>query len=317
MQHHHHATIRESPPDDSDDTSMDSRLESDIAPAPDNLEAQKNGATAPDGPVPDFRVAPGTSARLDQIDANQSEHYRKKRAIERELAAHRARIAVLQERLYAERQRSLLIVLQAMDTGGKDGTIRNVFQGVNPQGCQVWSFKVPSVEESEHDFLWRYNLKTPSRGMITIFNRSHYEDVLVPRVKGLVTEEVWQSRYQMINDFERKLTLNGTTIVKLFLSISKDEQKRRLESRLHEPEKHWKFDVGDISDRALWKQYHDAYEDAITATSTERAPWYVIPANKKWYRNLVVARTIADTLAAMDPRFPKPATGLERMVVPD
>jgi PPK2 family polyphosphate:nucleotide phosphotransferase len=204
-----------------------------------------------------------------------------------------------------------------MDTGGKDGTIRGVFQGVNPQGCQVWSFKQPSAEELEHDFLWRYHAKAPPRGMITIFNRSHYEDVLIVRVKHIVGEEVWRNRYAMINAWEQMLTLNNTTVLKFFLYISKDEQKRRLESRLQDPTKHWKFSSADLKERTYWDQYHAAFEDAINLCSTPYAPWYVVPANKKWYRNLVIARTIADTLEAMGPQFPAAEAGLDQIVVPD
>lgn len=255
--------------------------------------------------------------RLVEIDPNESEHFQSKKDVQDELTRQRDRIADLQARLYAERKQSLLIVLQAMDTGGKDGTIRGVFQGVNPQGCLVWSFKAPSTEEREHDFLWRYHQKTPPRGMITIFNRSHYEDVLVVRVKQMIEEDVWRHRYAMINEFEHMLTLNNTVVLKFFLYISKDEQKRRLESRLHDPTKHWKFSSNDLKERAFWDQYMVAFEDAINHCSTEYAPWYVVPANKKWYRNLVIARTIADTLEAMNPQFPPAEAGLDQIVIPD
>ena len=210
-----------------------------------------------------------------------------------------------------------MIILQAMDTGGKDGTVRGVFEGVNPQGCQVWSFKAPTRQELEQDFLWRYHAKAPPRGMIAIFNRSHYEDVLIVRVRGIVPEDVWRHRYPMINEFEHLLTLNRTTILKFFLHISRDEQKRRLESRLADPAKHWKFSSEDIRERAYWDHYMAAYEDAIGNCSTAYAPWYVVPANKKWYRNLVIARTIADTLEAMAPQYPPAEAGLESVVVPD
>jgi PPK2 family polyphosphate:nucleotide phosphotransferase len=260
---------------------------------------------------------PVTDIGLVEIDPNESEHYRSKKDVKDELARQRDRIAELQARLYAERKQSLLIVLQAMDTGGKDGTIRGVFQGVNPQGCLVWSFKAPSTEEQEHHFLWRYDQKTPPRGMITIFNRSHYEDVLVVRVKKMIEEDVWHHRYAMINEFEHMLTLNNTVVLKFFLYISKDEQKRRLEARLQDPTKHWKFSSNDLKERAYWDQYMVAFEDAIKHCSTEYAPWYVVPANKKWYRNLVIARTIADTLEAMNPQFPPAEAGLDQIVIPD
>ncbi len=252
-----------------------------------------------------------------EIDPNDSEDYRSKKDVAEELKRQRERIAELQARLYAENEQSLLIVLQAMDTGGKDGTIKHVFRGVNPQGCQVWSFKTPSAEELAHDFLWRYHQKAPRRGMITIFNRSHYEDVLVVRVKDLVPANVWQHRYDMINEFEHMLMLNNTTVIKFFLYISKDEQKRRLQSRLDDPSKHWKFSSNDLKERAFWEDYMAAYEDMINKCSTAYAPWYVVPANKKWYRNLVIARTIADTLEVMNPRYPEAEQGLNQVTIPD
>jgi PPK2 family polyphosphate:nucleotide phosphotransferase len=280
-------------------------------------ETQLDSDLPPDPNYPRYRVEPGTPVRLAEINPDESEHYEKKKHVQDELEVQRQRIAELQSRLYAEHTQSLLIVLQAMDTGGKDGTIRGVFQGVNPQGCQVWSFKAPSTEERDHDFLWRYHIKTPPLGMITIFNRSHYEDVLVVRVKNIVGEDVWRHRYAMINEFEHMLTLNKTTVLKFYLYISKDEQKRRLESRLADPTKHWKFSSNDLKERAFWDQYQGAFEEAINNCSTEYAPWYVVPANKKWYRNLVIARTIADTLEAMNPQFPEAEAGLDQIVVPD
>src|SRR6266511_2930315 len=271
----------------------------------------------PDPDYPRYRVEPGGRLRLADVDPEESEHYRRKKDVADGLRQQRERIADLQARLYAEKARSLLIVLQAMDTGGKDGTVKGVFRGVNPQGCQVWSFKVPSNEEADHDFLWRYHQKLPPRGMIHIFNRSHYEDVLIVRVKGLVPEETWRPRYHAINQFEHALTLAGVTVLKFMLHISKDEQKRRLENRLANPDKRWKFRLDDLKERALWDDYQRAFEDAVSECTTRHAPWYVVPANKKWYRNLVVARTIADTLAAMDPRYPPAEPGLDKVVVPD
>lgn len=271
----------------------------------------------PDPNYPRYRVQPGTPIRLADLDPNASEHYQKKKDVEDALEAQRKRLQELQERLYAEHQRSLLIVLQAMDTGGKDGTIKHVFGGLNPQGCQVWSFKKPSDDELSHDFLWRYHQRTPQRGMIAIFNRSHYEDVLVVRVKQLVSEDVWRGRYHSINEFEHMLTLNNIYVLKFFLHISKDEQKRRLESRLADPSKHWKFSSSDLKERVFWNDYQAAFEDMLNNCSTDYAPWYAVPANNKWYRNLVVARTIADTLEAMDPRYPSAEQGLENIVVPD
>ena len=271
----------------------------------------------PEPDYPRYRVTPGTRISLADIDPDQSERYKKKKHVVKELDAQRNRIRNLQARLYAENRQSLLIILQAMDTGGKDGTIRSVFAGVNPQGCQVWSFKAPSQQELNQDFLWRYHAKAPPRGMVTIFNRSHYEDVLIVRVRSIVPEDVWRHRYPMINEFEHLLTLNRTTVLKFFLHVSKDEQKRRLESRLADPAKHWKFSSDDIRERAYWHQYMAAYEDAISHCSTAYAPWYVVPANKKWYRDLVIARTIADTLEAMAPQYPPVEAGLEKVVVLD
>ena len=266
---------------------------------------------------PRYRVKPGEPIKLADLDPDTSEHYQKKKNVQEELEKQRDRLQQLQERLFAENQRSLLIVLQATDTGGKDGTIKHVFSGVNPQGCRVWSFKTPSTEEASHDFLWRYHQRVPQRGMITIFNRSHYEDVLIVRVKKLVPEDVWRERYHVINEFESMLTLNNITVIKFFLHISKDEQKRRLESRLADPDKHWKFSHNDIQERLLWDKYQAAFEDAINNCSTQHAPWYIVPANKKWYRNLVVARTIADTLEAMNPQYPPAEEGLEDIFIPN
>jgi len=278
-------------------------------------EARVGPPPRPD--YPRYRVEPGHRVRLSELDPDESERYRRKKDVADELAKQRDRIRRLQERLYAERRQSLLIVLQAMDTGGKDGTIRGVFAGVNPQGCQVWAFKAPSSHELEQDFLWRYHEKTPPLGMITIFNRSHYEDVLIVRVKNIVGEDVWHHRYHMINEFEHMLTLNRTTILKFFLHISKDEQKRRLQSRLDDPSKHWKFSSADIRERAHWDHYMRAFEDCFHNCSTPHAPWYVVPANKKWYRNLVIARAIADTLDVMDPQFPPAEAGLAQVTIPD
>jgi PPK2 family polyphosphate:nucleotide phosphotransferase len=272
---------------------------------------------SPEHGYPRYRIEPGERASLAAIDPDETEHYRKKKEVVKELEKQRRRIQGLQARLYAENERGLLIVLQAMDTGGKDGTIKHVFSGVNPQGCRVSSFKTPSAEEANHDFLWRYHKSAPARGRIGIFNRSHYEDVLVVRVKDLVPDAVWRERYHQINDFERNLSNDGITVLKFFLHISKDEQKRRLQSRLENPDKRWKFSSADIKERAFWDDYQTAFEDALTNCSTEHAPWYVVPANKKWYRNLVVARTIADTLTAIGPQFPPAEEGLELVEIPD
>lgn len=261
-------------------------------------------------------VEPGARFDLASVDCDADGGLDKAWAKDA-LDTERARIVQLQERLYAERARSLLLVFQAIDTGGKDGTIRSVLKGVNPQGCTVTSFKVPSSDELDHDFLWRYHARTPGRGLIGVFNRSHYEDVLVVRVKGLVSDAVWQSRYGRINDFERLLTESGTTILKFFLHISKAEQKERLEARIADPEKHWKFDPADLVERKSWDAYQRAFADALSRCSTPYAPWLVVPANHKWFRNYVIAKTVADTLEAMDPRFPEATKGIADLTVPD
>ena len=214
------------------------------------------------------------------------------------------RLTELQARLYAESKRSLLVVLQGRDTCGKDGTIRRVFDAVNPQGCIVTSFKKPSELELSHDYLWRVHHAIPAKGTIGIFNRSHYEDVLVVRVRELVPRTVWAKRYQQINDFERMLSENGVTILKFFLHISRDEQKERLLARLEDPSKHWKFNEDDLAERALWDRYTSAYRDALGKCSTPWAPWYIVPADKKKARDYLVAQTVVDTLARMAPRYP-------------
>ncbi|GEP01035.1 polyphosphate kinase 2 family protein [Methylobacterium haplocladii] len=280
-------------------------------PAADDATPWQDGPRAASGIV---TVVPGQAFDLGAVDSDADGGFEKE-AAGAALKVERERISVLQERLYAERKRSLLVVFQAIDTGGKDGTIRNVFKGVNPQGCRVWSFKVPSSDELDQDFLWRYHAKVPGRGLIGVFNRSHYEDVLAVRVKELVPETVWRERYGLINDFERLLTLSGVTVLKFFLHISKDKQKERLESRLAEPDKAWKFDPADLTERKSWDAYQAAFADALARCSTPYAPWHVVPANRKWYRNLVVSRTVADTLEAMDPQFPEPKDGIAGLKV--
>lgn len=221
----------------------------------------------------------------------------------------------LQELLYAEGKHKVLIVLQAMDTGGKDGTIRHVFEGVNPQGVKVASFKVPTPKELAHDYLWRVHRQTPGQGEIVIFNRSHYEDVLVVRVHNLVPESVWSQRYEHIRAFEKLLTDEGTTILKFYLHINQEEQKERLQARLDEPHKNWKFSKGDLAERALWPHYQAAYQDALAKTSTAYAPWYVIPANRKWYRNLVISTIIIEKLKSLGMAYPEPEEDLEGIVI--
>jgi PPK2 family polyphosphate:nucleotide phosphotransferase len=230
------------------------------------------------------------------------------KAVQPELVGH---IDDLQERLWAEGERSLLLVLQAMDGGGKDGTIEHVLTGVNPQGVRVSNFKRPSELELAHDFLWRIHQRVPARGEIGVFNRSHYEDVVVVRVKSLVPEPVWRSRFEAINEFEALLTEGGTRVVKVFLHISADEQARRLRARVEDPTKHWKFHVADLEERKRWEHYMTAYGEAIERTSTAIAPWYVIPADRKWYRNWAVSHVVLDALRGMDPQFPEPEEDLE------
>jgi PPK2 family polyphosphate:nucleotide phosphotransferase len=223
----------------------------------------------------------------------------------------RLKFEKLQAMLYAEHKHKLLIVLQGMDTAGKDGTIRHVFEGLNPQWVTVAVFKEPTPDELDHDFLWRVHKQVPGKGQMTVFNRSHYEDVLVTRVDGLVSEHVWKKRYQAINDFERMLYEEGTTIIKFYLNISKEEQRRRLQERIDDPEHRWKFSTADITEREKWHDYMKAYEEAISRTSTEWAPWYIVPSNKKWHRNYVVASVMVKALEDMDLRYPRNNEKLE------
>ena len=225
---------------------------------------------------------------------------------------HLEKLDHLQEVLYAGNQHALLIVFQAMDGGGKDGAIEHIFSGINPQGCQVTSFKKPNELELAHDFLWRIHGAAPRKGMIGIFNRSHYESVLVERVHKLVPKKQWQARYEHINSMEKMLTDEGTTILKFFLHISKDEQRQRLQDRLDNQEKHWKFDPNDLEERKLWDEYQEAYEDAIGKCSTEWAPWYVVPADRKWFRNWVISDTIVRTMQKLDLQFPAAIEGIRK-----
>jgi PPK2 family polyphosphate:nucleotide phosphotransferase len=259
----------------------------------------------------------GQSVHLAHYDPDYTGEYKDKNEVTKQLKANRHRMLELQDVLYAEHKHALLIILQAMDAGGKDGTIRHVMRGVNPQGVQVTSFKVPTPEELDHDFLWRIHRHVPPRGMIGIFNRSHYEDVLIVRVNGLAPKSVWEKRYDHINAFERLLSDSGVTILKFFLHISKDEQKERFMDRLTQPDKQWKFSTGDLPVREKWDQYMAAYEDAIGRCNTEYAPWHIVPANKKWYRNLVISSAIVKTLEKLDMRYPEPEPGLDKIVIPD
>lgn len=261
-----------------------------------------------------YRVKPGEEVDLRKIDADDTAAAPEtKDDAHAELEKLSKKLEELQELLFAQHEHKLLIVLQGMDTSGKDGTIQHVFEGVNPQGVRVTSFKEPSTVELAHDYLWRVHEEVPAKGMIGIFNRSHYEDVLVVRVHGQITADECERRYRHLVEFERMLVEEGTTILKFFLHISKDEQKRRLEARLSDPRKHWKFAYGDVKERALWDDYQRAYERLLAATSTERAPWYVIPADKKWYRNLAIARLIVGTLEDLKMDYPKTELDLSKI----
>lgn len=254
-----------------------------------------------------YRIKPGSRVDLCEWDPNDKSAFPEgKKAGRKRLLELNQRLEELQELLYAEHKHKVLIVLQAMDTGGKDGTIRHVFEGVNPQGVRVASFKKPTLEELDHDYLWRVHEQVPGKGEMVIFNRSHYEDVLVVRVHNLAPKGVWSKRYDHINSFERTLADEGTTILKFFLHIDLNEQKERLQARLDEPNKHWKFNPGDLKERKLWPKYMKAYEDAISKTSTDWAPWHIVPANRKWYRNLVVGTVIIETLEGLNMRYPEP-----------
>jgi PPK2 family polyphosphate:nucleotide phosphotransferase len=260
-------------------------------------------------------VKPDTVVSLKDFDPDDTGDYEESEAAEQELKDRVEELGELQALLYAENRRAMLIVLQGMDTSGKDGTIRNVMAGMSPLGVQVKAFKAPNEDELAHDFLWRVHRATPRKGYIGIFNRSHYEDVLVVRVHKLVPREVWEARFQQINQFEKMLTENNVIILKFFLHISKGEQKKRLEQRLLDPTRHWKFSMQDIEERRFWADYRKAYEDVLTRCSTKWAPWHIIPANRKWYRNLLVAQIIADTMKGLHLRYPKPSIDLSKVVV--
>jgi len=253
-----------------------------------------------------YRVKPGSQINLDNWDPNDTSAFpMRKKAGRKHLLQLNRRLETLQELLYAEHKRKILIVLQAMDAAGKDGTVRHVFEGVNPQGVRVVSFKQPTSKELARDYLWRVHKEVPGKGEITIFNRSHYEDVLVVRVHNIAPPEVWSKRFEHINQFEKMLADEGTTILKFFLHIDLQEQKERFQARLDEPAKNWKFNPGDLKDRQLWPDFMKAYEDVLSKTSTDWAPWYIVPANKKWYRNLVIGTTITDTLESLNMSYPE------------
>jgi PPK2 family polyphosphate:nucleotide phosphotransferase len=260
----------------------------------------------------ELMIRPGSRVKLADIDPGDT-HGVKKAHAEKFLEENRERLSVLQYLLYAEAQRALLVVLQGIDAGGKDGTIRHVMSGLNPQGVRVTPFKVPEGAEKRHDYLWRVHQVVPERGMIGIFNRSHYEDVLVVRVHGLVPKPVWKARYQQINDFERMLSENDVRIVKFLLYIDKKEQARRFRERLDDKAKNWKFSAADLKERQYWDDYMQAYEEMLAKCSTGVAPWYLIPANKKWFRNLAVSQILRGELEAMKLKVPKPAADLSEI----
>jgi len=257
-------------------------------------------------------VEPGSKFRLKHRDPDDTFGYKRNdKAHEKTLQ----RLRELQHLLYADKRYALLIILQALDAGGKDGTIRHVMSGVNPQGCEVVSFKAPTNEELAHDFLWRIHKATPSRGNIGIFNRSHYEDVLIVRVHDLVPKEVWHKRYRQINDFEQMLHENGVTILKFFLHISKEEQRKRFEARIQDSSRNWKLSLPDFEERQHWDNYSEAYEEAIRKCSTDWAPWYVIPSNKKWFRNHLIAESVVRALDRMRLKYPAPTVDMSKVVL--
>jgi PPK2 family polyphosphate:nucleotide phosphotransferase len=260
-----------------------------------------------------FVVEPGAKVRLSKIDASYTGKDETHEQALAEIQTHVERMDKLQYLLYADNHQSLLVILQALDAAGKDGVIRHLFSGMNPQGTSVFGFKQPSKYEAAHDFLWRAHLRTPGTGEMVVFNRSYYEDVLVVRVHKLVPDSVWSKRYDLINDFEKTLSQNGTTILKFFLHISPEEQLSRFKQRLDDPARHWKISETDYSERELWPQYMEAYEDAIASTSTKHAPWYTIPANHKWFRNLAVSQIIADTMDEMGLQLPATQVDIAEM----
>jgi PPK2 family polyphosphate:nucleotide phosphotransferase len=253
-----------------------------------------------------FKIKPEKTVNLDKIDASFKDKHEDQTSAQGEIEKHALRLRELQYLLYAENKRSLLIILQAMDAGGKDGTINHVLGNMNPQGTRVYGFKVPSAEEASHDFLWRIHQAAPHRGQVAIFNRSHYEDVLVSRVHNFVPKKVWSKRYALINDFEKNLVDSGTHILKFYLHISKDEQLQRFRQRIDDPARHWKISESDYREREYWGDYTKAFEDVLSKCSPAHAPWFVIPANHKWFRNLAVSQIVVETLESLSMEFPKP-----------
>jgi PPK2 family polyphosphate:nucleotide phosphotransferase len=260
-----------------------------------------------------FLVEPGTKLKLRDIDPDFTDKHENKKAAAGIIERNSQRMRELQELLYAERKRSLLICLQAIDTGGKDGTINHVLAAMNPQGCRVASFRQPTSLEKDHDFLWRAHRDAPAKGEVTIFNRSHYEDVLVVRIHDLVPGEVWRARYDQINAMEKILCENGTHILKFYLHISKDEQLKRFKERLDDPSKRWKISATDYPERERWDEYMKAFEDALSKCSTSHAPWFVIPANHKWFRNLAISQIIVDFLEGLNMNYPPPSVDMNEI----
>ena len=263
-----------------------------------------------------YMLKPGSQVKLSEWDPADTGKFEggKKDGLE-EVEKLTSKLGELQELLYAEHKHKVLVILQGMDTGGKDGAIRRVFNGINPVGVRVASFKAPTPAELDHDYLWRVHKQVPGNGEIVIFNRSHYEDVLIVRVHNLVPPDVWSKRYDQINEFERILAENGTTILKFYLHIDKDEQKERLQARLDDPTKHWKFHRADLEERKLWPEYMQAYEEMLNKTSTDHAPWYLIPANRKWFRDLVISSVLVDTLEELKMKYPEPEENLDEIVI--
>jgi len=260
-----------------------------------------------------FRVVPGSKVDLAEINAGFKDKHESHEHALPEIETYTQKMHDLQYLLYAEGKRSLLICLQGRDAAGKDGTINHVLSAMNPQGCTVTGFKVPSKEEAAHDFLWRYHQHTPGKGQVAIFNRSHYEEVLVQRVHNMVPEGVWSKRYAHINDFERMLYENGTHILKFYLHIDPEEQLERFKQRIADPARHWKISEGDYAERPFWDAYTSAFEDALGKCSTEHAPWFIIPSNHKWFRNLAVSRIVAETLESLGMKFPEPTVDIEEI----
>ena len=253
-----------------------------------------------------YLVKPGAKMKLSRFSTDETGEFRNEEAAHSALAKHTNRLTDLQEVLYASQKKALLIVLQGMDTAGKDGTISHIFSGINPQGCDVASFKVPTPLEARHDFLWRAHTAVPPRGMIGIFNRSHYEDVLVTRVHKEISRKTARERFDDINEFESSLADNDVVILKFFLHISREEQTRRLQSRIDDPDKHWKLSEADLHERKFWPDYEEAYNEAIAATSHKYAPWFVIPSDQKWYRNVTISGIIVDAMESLKLKYPEP-----------